>query len=74
MAELRNYKLRIEKDMLETLKTVLDILAASGRLMYYSRGTVKAAKELAVIALKVYNCTSRSPRSLISKEDIEDEL
>lgn len=60
--------------MIETLKTVLDVLAASGRLMYYSRGTVKAAKELVIIVYKVYNCTSGSPRSLISKEDKDDEL
>jgi len=60
--------------MIEYLKTALDILAASGRLMYYSRGTVKAAKELAIIVYKVYDCTARSNRTLISKEDIEDEL
>lgn len=74
MDKLRDYKFGIKTNMLETLKTVLDVLVASGRLMYYTKGTVKTVKELAIIGLKLYNCTVESHRPSISKEDIEDEL
>lgn len=57
---------------MDTLKTILDILVASGRAMYYGKGLCRCVKDIAIITIKIYNCTSGSPGSPISKEDIED--
>lgn len=56
------------------MKTVLDILSASGRLVFYTKGLCKCVKEVLVIYISLTNATDGSPGSLNLKEDIIEEL
>lgn len=53
------------------LKTALDILATSGRIMFYGKGLCRCIKEVVTITLKIYNATDGSLGSSITKEIIE---
>jgi len=39
------------------MKNFLDILSASGRLIFYTRGVCKCVKEVAIVSYRIYNAT-----------------
>lgn len=53
------------------MKTFLDILSATGRLVYYGKGLCRCVKEVTIIYINFANNTSRPFWSLITKDKNE---